>query len=174
MKKIVLITGATAGIGEASAKKFAANGWDIIITGRRQEKLAVLSESLIQKYGVDVLAICFDVTSRNDTNQAINSLEERWKNIDVLVNNAGLALGIEKFQDANQNDWDTMIDTNITGLLNVTKAVSPNMIKRKSGHIINLASIAGHTIYPTGHVYCATKAAVLALTKAMRLDMVRP
>ncbi len=173
MSKIVLITGATAGIGEACAIKFAQNGWDIIITGRRSSRLETLADSLKIKYDADVLALCFDVRKLEALQEQFKSLTGKWSNIDVLVNNAGLAVGMEPFQECHYDDWEKMIDTNVKGLLYVTREVTPLMIKRNKGHIINLASLAGHTVYPRGAVYCATKHAVRALSKGMRLDLVK-
>lgn len=171
MSKTVLITGATAGIGKATAEIFAANGWNTIITGRREENLQKLKQQLETEYNVKVLTLCFDVQNRNEVNKAIESLSGNWKIIDVLVNNAGLALGKEPLQEGNIEDWETMIDTNVKGLLYITQAVLPEMIKRKSGHIINLSSTAGKEVYAGGNVYCATKHAVEALTKSMRIDV---
>jgi 3-hydroxy acid dehydrogenase / malonic semialdehyde reductase len=164
---IALITGATSGIGEACAEKFAANGYDLILTGRRSDRL----DDLKKKFKVDVLLLNFDVRNRDEVVKAVSSLEGKWKNIDVLVNNAGLALGLSTLQDGDIDDWDTMIDTNVKGLLYMTKAISGLMIPRNSGHIINIGSIAGKEVYPKGNVYCATKHAVDALNKAMRLDL---
>lgn len=171
MSKTVLITGATAGIGKATAEIFAANGWNTIITGRREENLQKLKQQLETEYKIKVLTLCFDVQNRNEVNKAIESLSGNWKTIDVLVNNAGLALGKEPLQEGNIEDWETMIDTNVKGLLYITQAVLPEMIKRKSGHIINLSSTAGKEVYAGGNVYCATKHAVEALTKSMRIDV---
>ena len=166
-----MITGATAGFGEATAHEFAKNNYDIIITGRRQERLEALSEELAKKYDADVLFLNFDVRNNDETQKSINSLPEKWQNIDVLVNNAGLASGFGPVQDGNVEDWDKMIDTNVKGLLHVTRCVAPMMIKNKKGHIINIGSTAGKEAYLNGNVYCATKFAVDALTKSMRIDM---
>ncbi len=171
MKKIALVTGATSGIGEATALKFAQNGYKIIVTGRREERLNVLKEKL-KKHKVDVLTLCFDVRNETEVKEKLSTLSDDWKNIDVLVNNAGLAAGLGAIQDGDTDDWERMIDTNVKGLLYVTRAVSPGMVERKRGHIINIGSIAGKEVYPNGNVYCATKHAVDALTKAMRIDMV--
>lgn len=173
MNKLVLITGATAGIGEACAKTFAANGWNLIITGRRANRLQALSDQLRAEFGVRCKTLAFDVSDRKAAMEVLNSLSEEDRKIDVLLNNAGLALGSEPFQDASLDDMEIMIDTNVKGLLYVTRVVAPWMQQRGQGHIINLGSIAGHGVYPTGHVYCATKHAVVALSKAMRLDMVK-
>jgi NADP-dependent 3-hydroxy acid dehydrogenase YdfG len=171
MRKVVLVTGATAGIGKATAVKFAEQGYDLILTGRRAERLDSLKAELEKKHGVDVKTLCFDVRKHNEVAQALGSLDERWKKIDVLVNNAGLALGLNPVQDGDIDDWDTMIDTNLKGLLYMSKIVSRLMIGYGRGHIINIGSIAGKEVYPNGNVYCATKHAVEGLTKAMRLDL---
>lgn len=170
MKKIALITGATSGIGEATAIKLAENDFNVIITGRREERLSALQEKLKQ-IGADVLALCFDVRNEADVYHSLENLPEKWKNIDVLINNAGLAAGLNPIQEGDTDDWNRMIDTNIKGLLYATRCVSPGMIERKKGHIVNIGSIAGKEVYPNGNVYCATKHAVDALTKAMRIDM---
>lgn len=171
--KTALITGATSGIGRASAEKFAAESFNLIITGRRKEKLEEFEKELISKYDINVISLNFDVRNLEEVNNAIDSLPEEWKNIDVLLNNAGLAVGVSPIQEGIIDDWERMIDTNIKGLLYITKKVSPLMISRKKGHIINIASIAGKEVYPGGNVYCATKHAVDALSKAMRIDMVQ-
>lgn len=171
MSKIALITGATSGIGKASAMIFAKNGYDLVITGRREEKLEHLSKKLFQKYAINVLPLCFDVRKRKDVKKAVSHLKGKWKNIDVLLNNAGLAKGFDEIHKGDVNDWETMIDTNLKGLLYMTREISPNMVKRQKGHIINIASTAGKEVYPKGNVYCATKHAVDALTKAVRLDL---
>lgn len=171
MKKIVMITGATAGFGEATAHEFAKNGYDVIITGRRRERLNALTEELSKKYGAEVFALNFDVRNNAETQKSIHSLPAKWQNIDVLVNNAGLASGFGPVQEGNTEDWDKMIDTNVKGLLYVTRCVAPMMIKNKKGHIINIGSTAGKEAYLNGNVYCSTKFAVDALTKSMRIDM---
>ncbi len=173
MKKIILITGATSGIGKASAFKFAQNGYNLILTGRRKERLNNLSKELIEKFNIEVQILNFDIRDRNEVKSHIQSLKEPWVNIDVLVNNAGLAAGLNTFQDGSIDDWETMIDTNVKGLLYISKFVSQLMIENGKGHIINIGSIAGKEVYPNGNVYCATKHAVDALTKAMRIDMVK-
>ncbi|MBS1761152.1 MAG: SDR family NAD(P)-dependent oxidoreductase [Bacteroidetes bacterium] len=173
MKKIVLITGATAGFGEACAHKFAANGDDLIINGRRTDRLEKLSVVLKNKYQANILLLPFDVRDEKEVAAAINSLEGNWSKIDVLVNNAGLALGRDYFDEANLEDWNTMIDTNVKGFLYVAKAVSQLMVNRKQGHIINMSSVAGKEVYEKGNVYCATKFAVDALSKSMRIDLLR-
>ncbi len=172
MNKIALITGATSGIGQATALKAAEAGFDVIITGRRAERLEEQARAIRQK-GADVLALNFDVRRPDEVQQAIGSLNEKWKNITVLVNNAGLAVGVNPIQDGILEDWERMIDTNIKGLLYVTRAVAPLMIANNTGHIVNIASIAGKEVYPGGNVYCATKHAVDALSKAMRTDMLK-
>lgn len=172
MKKIALITGATSGIGRATAERLAKDGFDIIITGRRKEKLQEL-ESLLQKeYKAEVLSLEFDVRNYTEVEKHLGNLSERWKNVDVLVNNAGLAVGLNAIQEGVVDDWERMIDTNIKGLLYVTRIISPVMVSRKSGHIINIGSIASREVYANGGVYCATKHAVKALSEGMRLDMV--
>lgn len=173
MKKIILITGASSGIGEACANKFAGNGDDIIITGRRKERLDQLKISLESKYAVKVLALCFDVQNRKEVNNAFAALPLEWQNIDILINNAGLAAGRDSFEDASIDDWDTMLNTNVHGLLYVSKAVVPYMIAKQKGHIINLGSIAGKEVYEKGNVYCASKFAVDALCRAMRIDLLK-
>ena len=170
MKKIVLITGATSGIGEACARKFAQGGYDVIITGRRAQLLANLKKEL-EAEGVRVLALAFDVRNRNAATAAINSLPLEWQQIDVLINNAGLALGLEPEYEGSFEDWETMIDTNIKGLLTMTRLVVPRMVKRDSGHVINIGSVAGDAAYAGGNVYCATKAAVKTITDGLRIDL---
>ena len=169
MNKIVLITGATSGFGEACARQFAAGGYRLIITGRRKEKL----EALQQELKTEVLPLVFDVQDKDAVFTAIAGLPAAWKDIDILVNNAGLALGRDFFHEASLDDWETMLDTNVKGLLYVSKAVVPLMVARKSGHIINLGSIAGKEVYEKGNVYCASKYAVDAISKAMRIDLLQ-
>ncbi len=171
MSKIALITGASSGIGKACAQLFAQNGIDVIITARRLEKLIELKDEIETKYSTRVLPIKLDVTDRKAVSDSLSHLPQGWQNIDILINNAGLSRGLEKLQDGNIEDWEEMIDTNIKGLLYVTKAILPSMVKRNEGTVVNLASIAGHEAYPGGNVYCATKAAVLHLSKAMRMDV---
>ena len=170
MRKIVLITGATSGIGEACARKFAQGGYDVIITGRRAQLLANLKKEL-EAEGVRVLALAFDVRNRNAATAAINSLPLEWQQIDVLINNAGLALGLEPEYEGSFEDWETMIDTNIKGLLTMTRHVVPRMVKRDSGHVINIGSVAGDAAYAGGNVYCGTKAAVKTITDGLRIDL---
>lgn len=170
MRKIALITGATSGIGEAAALILSENNFDVIITGRRAERLEKLQRKLSKK-GTRVLSLCFDVRCEEEVNNALQNLPPEWKNIDVLVNNSGLASGLDPIQKGDTKDWNAMLDTNVKGLLYVTRAVSPGMTERKKGHIINIGSIAGKEVYPNGNVYCASKHAVDALTKGMRIDL---
>jgi NADP-dependent 3-hydroxy acid dehydrogenase YdfG len=172
MKKTALITGATSGIGEAIARKFAHNDFNIIINGRRKNRLDTLAEELKQESGSEVFTLPFDVRVQKEVTAATDSLPTEWKNIDVLVNNAGLASGLDPLYEGKTEDWDLMIDTNLKGLLYVTHNVVPHMINRGSGYIINVGSIAGKEVYPNGNVYCATKHAVDALTKGMRIDLI--
>lgn len=169
-KKIVMVTGATSGIGEACAKKFANGGYNVIITGRRHDKLEALKTQL-EAQGARVLALTFDVREREAARKAVESIDGEWADIDVLVNNAGLALGLDKEYEGDFNDWDTMIDTNVKGLLNMTRFIVPGMVKRNRGHVINIGSVAGDTAYANGNVYCATKAAVKAITDGLRIDV---
>ena len=171
MNKTALITGATSGIGRAVADIFAENKYNLIVTGRRSERLQELKAALERQHSISVLALCFDVRDNDEVVRNIESLPVEWRNIDVLVNNAGLAVGLNHIQDGVLDDWERMIDTNIKGLLYVTRAVSPLMIARNSGHIVNICSVAGKEVYENGNVYCATKHAVDALSKAMRIDM---
>jgi NADP-dependent 3-hydroxy acid dehydrogenase YdfG len=171
MKKIALITGATSGIGKATAERLAKEEFKVIITGRRKDLLADLQKKLEGQYHANVLALSFDVTKFLEVDQYLGHLPLEWQNVDVLVNNAGLAVGLNPIHEGILDDWERMIDTNIKGLLYVTRTIAPGMVARKSGHIINIGSIAGKEVYPNGNVYCATKHAVDALSKAMRLDM---
>lgn len=173
MKKTVLITGATAGIGKACAIKFASAGYDVIITGRRNERLVELKSQLEKDYGIDVLTLCFDVQDKKATEASLTNLPLRWQKIDVLINNAGLALGRDSFEDADMDDWETMLNSNVHGLLYVSKAVLPFMLAQKKGHIINMGSVAGKEVYEKGNVYCASKFAVDAITKGMRIDLLK-
>jgi 3-hydroxy acid dehydrogenase/malonic semialdehyde reductase len=168
---IALITGATSGIGKSTAIEFAKNGYDLIITGRRQERLVELKAILTKEYSIKVLNLCFDVRDEKQVEAAINSIPTEFKTIDVLVNNAGLAAGLSTIQDGKLAHWEQMIDTNIKGLLYVTKHISKILIENKKGHIINVGSIAGKEVYANGNVYCATKHAVDALNKGMRIDL---
>ena len=167
MNKIVLITGATSGIGLACARKFAANGDKLILTGRNEQRLAEIKKEL----DTAVITLAFDVRNREEVEKQISSLPADWQNIDVLVNNAGLALGLEPEYEGDLDDWGTMIDTNIKGLLTMTRLVVPGMVKRNHGHIINVGSVAGDAAYAGGNVYCATKAAVKALSDGLRIDV---
>ena len=173
MNKTIMITGATTGFGKATAVKFAKNGYNIIITGRRKEKLEDLEKELRGYEKIKVLSLNFDVRKKSEVEYAIGNLSEEWKSIDILVNNAGLAVGLDHIQDGNTDDWDRMIDTNLKGLLYVTRAVAPLMVARNKGHIFNIGSIAGKEIYENGNVYCASKFAVDALSKSMRIDMLK-
>jgi NADP-dependent 3-hydroxy acid dehydrogenase YdfG len=172
MKKNILVTGATAGFGHAIALKFAKNGYNVIITGRRKERLIELEKS-ITELGVKVLALNFDVRDQKAVETEINNLASHWKEIDILVNNAGLAAGLSHIDKGDIDDWERMIDTNIKGLLYITRAVAPLMVARGQGHIFNISSIAGKDIYENGNVYCATKSAVDSLSKAMRIDLLK-
>ncbi|MFO7851492.1 MAG: SDR family NAD(P)-dependent oxidoreductase [Bacteroidota bacterium] len=174
MNKIALITGATSGIGLATAWKFAENNFDLIITGRRKERLDKLVEELLaMNDNIRILALDFDVRSLSEVTENLGNLDDDWKNIDVLVNNAGLAVGLSHVDDGLVDDWERMIDTNVKGLLYVTRVVSPGMVERGKGHIINIGSIAGKEVYENGNVYCATKHAVDALSRSMRIDFVK-
>lgn len=170
-RKIVFITGATAGFGKAIAEKFASQQTDCIITGRRADKLKSIAENLQSTFGVKILPLVFDVRDREEVFDAVKSLPAEWQDIDVLINNAGLALGRESFDTASMDDWDIMLDTNVKGLLNVSRAILPFMIKNKKGHIINIGSTAAKEVYPNGNMYCATKHAVEAISKAQRIDL---
>lgn len=171
MKKIALITGATSGIGKSIASKLAKEGHDIIITGRRIDRLEEIEKELETKYQTRVLSLNFDIRIYDEVEKAIRSLPSDWKNIDILINNAGLAVGLNSIHQGVVDDWERMIDTNVKGLLYMTRVVSPGMAERKSGHIINLCSIAGKDVYANGNVYCATKHAVDALSKGIRIDL---
>ena len=171
--KLVLITGATSGFGKACAEQFASHGYDIIITGRRIERLVEIQQDLEKKFLGKVLAIQMDVRNKKEVFDSVNQLTGRWQNLDVLINNAGLAAGRDFFEQANLDDWENMIDTNLKGLMYVSKAVLPLMINKKKGHIINIGSIAGKEVYEKGNGYCASKYAVEAISKAMRIDLLR-
>ena len=171
MNKIILITGATSGFGKAIAEKFAAAGWNCIITGRRKEKLSSLAAALQNDHNIQVLPLVFDVRNRQEVFDIVQQLPEEWRAIDVLVNNAGLALGRDSFDNASLDDWDAMMDTNVKGMMYVTKAVLPYMTPRKKGHIINIGSVAGKDVYKDGNGYCASKFAVDALSRSMRIDL---
>ncbi len=183
MSKIVFITGATSGFGEACAYKFAANGYDLILNGRRTDRLQLLADTLEKKYNVAVMQLPFDVQNEKAVFDSIQKMPVEWKAIDVLINNAGLALGRDYFEEGDLSDWNTMIDTNIKGFLYVAKAVSQLMVARNAsslgqakgltGHIINMGSVAGKEVYEKGNVYCATKFAVDAISQGMRIDLLR-
>lgn len=173
MAKIIFITGATSGFGKATALKFAENGDHIIITGRRKDRLEALKSEIETRFGVPVIALNFDVRNENEVVSAVESLPENWKKVDVLVNNAGLASGLDPIQEGDSEDWNKMIDTNVKGLLYVSKAIIPLMLSQKSGHIVNIGSTAGKEVYPNGNVYCASKHAVDAITKGMRIDLLK-
>jgi 3-hydroxy acid dehydrogenase / malonic semialdehyde reductase len=169
--KIALITGATAGFGEACAERFAKEGYHLVITGRRAERLQEVQQQLEQQYKVRVKTLVFDVRDKAAVETALSSLEEEWRAIDVLVNNAGLALDLSTIDEGNTEDWDTMMDTNVKGLLYVSRTVIPWMRDRQKGHIVNIGSTAAKTVYAKGNVYCASKAAVDALSQGMRIDL---
>ena len=171
MTKTILRTGATSGFGKAIAETFAAAKWNCIITGRRKDRLEALADTLRIHHGIEVLPLAFDVQNRQEVFDALSNLPEAWQSVDVLVNNAGLALGRDSFENADLNDWETMIDTNVKGLLYVTKAMLPYMTDRKKGHIINLGSTAAKEVYKEGNAYCASKHAVDAISRAMRVDL---
>lgn len=173
MAKTVFVTGATSGFGKACAEKFAEHGYNIIINGRRKDRLDELQQQLQQQFNVKVLSLAFDVQHKNAVFSAIKSLENEWKQIDILINNAGLALGRDYFEEADLDDWETMIDTNVKGLLYVSRAVLPLMKVRGAGHVINIGSTAGKEVYEKGNVYCASKYAVNAISQAMRIDLLR-
>ena len=170
MKRIALITGASSGIGEACARKFAEGGYDLILTARRAEKLTKLKAEL-EAEGTKVKTLTFDVRDAEAAETAVDSLEPEWRKIDVLINNAGLALGLDKEYEGDPDDWNTMIDTNIKGLLTMTRLIVPGMVERNEGHVINIGSVAGDAAYAKGNVYCATKAAVKTITDGLRIDL---
>ena len=170
MKPIALITGATSGIGEACARKFAQGGYNIIITGRKADLLKSLADQL-KGMGADVLTLLFDVRDAKAARAAVDSIPQEWRKIDVLINNAGLALGLDKEHEGDMEDWDIMIDTNIKGLLTMTRYIVPGMVERNSGHVINIGSVAGDAAYAKGNVYCATKAAVKTISDGLRIDL---
>lgn len=170
MKRIALITGASSGIGEACARKFTEGGYSLILTARRAEKLAELKAEL-EAEGTKVKTLTFDVRDAEAAEKAVDSLEPEWRKIDVLINNAGLALGLDKEYEGDPDDWNTMIDTNIKGLLTMTRLIVPGMVERNEGHVINIGSVAGDAAYAKGNVYCATKAAVKTITDGLRIDL---
>ncbi len=171
MNKTALITGATSGIGAACARKFAGAGYRVIITARRAEQLAVMAGDLQREFGVEALPLCFDVRDQDAVKRALDSIPAAWRDIDVLINNAGLALGLEPEYAGDFTDWETMIDTNVKGLLYMTRLVVPGMVERLKGHVINIGSVAGDAAYAGGAVYCATKAAVKVLSDGLRIDL---
>jgi 3-hydroxy acid dehydrogenase / malonic semialdehyde reductase len=173
MAKIVLITGATSGIGKACAEKFASRGYDCILNGRREKRLLDLKTSLEKTYNIAAWVLPFDVQEQESVFKSVQAIPGEWQNIDILINNAGLALGRDYFDEASLDDWNTMIDTNLKGLIYVTKAVLPLMIKNRKGHIINIGSTAGKEVYEKGNVYCASKHAVDAVSQSMRIDLLR-
>ncbi len=173
MKKIVFITGASSGIGKACAIKYAMEGNDLIITGRRKERLDELKNELESSYKIKVLVLAFDVQDKNAVFESINHIPAEWQQIDILINNAGLALGRDFFDEANLDEWETMLNTNVHGLLYVSKAILPFMIKQKKGHIVNISSTAAKDVYEKGNVYCASKSAVEAISHSMRIDLLR-
>lgn len=170
MNKIVCISGATSGIGYYSAVEFAKLGYNLIITGRRKERLVEIEKELREKYKVDIISLNFDVRVRDEVEENLNSLPSDWRNIDILINNAGLAAGKEPIFEGDYKDWDQMIDTNVKGLLYVSRVIIPWMKERESGHIINICSIAGKEVYAEGAVYCASKSAVNSISQGMRID----
>ena len=172
MKKTILITGASSGIGEGCARKFASQGARLILNSRSADKLTALAEELKEKYDAECYLMPFDVCNRESAAAALNALPQEWKSIDVLINNAGLAIGVDKEYEGNLDEWDVVIDTNVKALLSMTRLVVPGMVERGRGHIINIGSIAGDAAYPGGSVYCATKAAVKALSDGLRIDLV--
>lgn len=173
MSKIVFITGATSGFGKACAEKFASHGYDLILNGRRVDRLGQLCSALEKRYNIAALALPFDVREEKSVFDSITSLPGEWKKIDVLINNAGLAVGRDYFEEADLMDWNTMVDTNIKGFMYVAKAVSQLMAEQKRGHIVNMGSVAGKQVYEKGNVYCATKFAVDAMSQGMRIDLLR-
>ena len=173
MNRIIFITGATSGIGKACAEQFAANGDKLIINGRRKERLEELKNQLEEKYKTEVLCAPFDVQNKEEVFETINAFDESWKQVDVLINSAGLAMGKDYFDEAEITDWETMVNTNVLGLLYVSRAVLPFMKEKNSGHVINIGSVAGNETYEKGNVYCATKSAVEDISHAMRIDLLR-
>jgi len=172
-QKIALITGATSGIGKATALTLAKEGYQLIITGRRKDRLEDLAETIKATHKCQVLPLCFDIRKHEEVIKNMENLPEQWNQIDVLVNNAGLASGLNHFHEGEVNNWEQMIDTNIKGLLYISRWIAPQMVTRKSGHIINISSTASKEVYEKGNVYCATKHAVDALTKGMRIDLLK-
>ena len=173
MNKTVLITGATSGIGEACAKKYAADGDRLILTGRRADRLNILKTELEKDFSTEILALIFDVQDKKAVDKNLGTLPTEWQKIDLLINNAGLAAGKDSFENADINDWETMLNTNVHGLLYVSKQIIPLMITNKKGHVVNIGSIAGKEVYENGNVYCASKFAVDAISKSMRIDLLK-
>ena len=173
MRKIALITGATSGIGRSTALLLAKNGFDIIATGRRSERLDQLKLDIQSESKVDVITLNFDIRKQDDVKHAVNTLRDKWKEVDILINNAGLSAGLDNIDKGDPEDWEVMIDTNIKGLLYITRMISPLMVTRGKGHIVNIGSIAGREVYENGNVYCSTKFAVDALTQGMRIDLLK-
>jgi NADP-dependent 3-hydroxy acid dehydrogenase YdfG len=173
MNKTIMITGATSGFGKAIAIRFAKNGYNVIITGRRKDRLDELEKELLQNSGIKVQSLNFDIRNRHETEEVLQNLPDEWKNIDILVNNAGLAAGFSHIDEGNVDDWDRMIDTNVKGLLYITRSIVPLMVARGSGYIFNISSIAGKEAYEYGNVYCASKHAVDSLSKSMRIDLLK-
>ena len=169
--RTVVVTGASSGIGEACAHVFAAAGDRLVLVARREDRLAALAATLADAHGTESLTVALDVRDRDAVRAALGALPDGWRDVDVLVNSAGLAAGLEKFQDADPDDWDRMLDTNVRGVLSVTRALLPGMIERHTGHVINIGSIAGRAAYPNGSVYCASKAALDRITSGMRMDL---
>ena len=172
MNKTILITGASSGIGEGCARKFASQGNRLILNSRSADKLTALAQDLKEKYNADCYVLPFDVCNRESAAAALDALPQEWKGVDVLINNAGLAIGVDKEYEGNNEEWEVVIDTNIKALLSMTRLIVPGMVERGKGHIINIGSIAGDAAYPGGSVYCATKAAVKALSDGLRIDLV--
>ncbi len=172
MKQIALVTGATAGIGEATARLLAENEYNVIITGRRKERLEKLKKELEEKTSARIYPLIFDIRNRKEVEKALDSLPPEWQHIDALINNAGLAAGLAPIHEGDIEDWEQMIDTNVKGLLYVSRQIMPGMVKREKGHIVNISSTAGKEVYRNGNIYCATKFAVDAINKAMRIDLV--
>ena len=173
MNKTVLITGASSGIGEACAKKYAADGDRLILTGRRADRLNILKTELEKDFSTEILALIFDVQDKKAVDKNLGTLPTEWQKIDLLINNAGLAAGKDSFENADINDWETMLNTNVHGLLYVSKQIIPLMIANKKGHVVNIGSIAGKEVYENGNVYCASKFAVDAISKSMRIDLLK-
>ena len=173
MEKIVVITGATSGIGEACAIKYAGAGYNLIITGRRGDRLHKLSAQLEQQFNIEVLPLVFDVQKKDEVEEFLGHLPAAWQQVDILINNAGLALGRDLFEEADMDDWETMLNTNVHGLLYVSRAILPYVIGQRKGHIVNMGSVAGKEVYERGNAYCASKYAVDAIGKAMRIDLLQ-